>query len=313
MSRHYTVACLAGDGVGSELIAEATRALRAVSSLHGFAVEELHVPFGSESFNRMGHRLPIETRLACRRADAILLGMARDQALQGLVAELELEARVSRFRVGTGSDVMLVSPLAEESEAWAIERAFRIAQGRRASVVSVGVDGRWRALVDEAARRHEPIHVEHVAFADALGRLAPAATQADVVLAESTLAETLEAVVASGAPDGRVAAAGRLAASGPGLFFPTHGAAFSIAGYGVVNPNGMLLATALMLGEGLNEQAAARTLVRATSEAVGAGLRTQDVLRSGTAATTREFVDVVLGGLHVARRDVEYFPVDVPA
>ena len=134
MSRHYTVACLAGDGVGSELIAEATRALRAVSSLHGFEVEELHVPFGSESFNRMGHRLPPETRAACHRADAILVGMARDEALHGLVAELELEARVARVRVGTATDVMLVSPLAEDSEAWAIERAFRIALARRASI-----------------------------------------------------------------------------------------------------------------------------------------------------------------------------------
>ena len=31
MSRQYTVACLAGEGVGAELMAEATRALRAVS------------------------------------------------------------------------------------------------------------------------------------------------------------------------------------------------------------------------------------------------------------------------------------------
>jgi isocitrate/isopropylmalate dehydrogenase len=58
MPRTYTVACLAGDGVGSELMAEATRALRAVSELHGFQVEELHVPFGSYSFARVGHRLP---------------------------------------------------------------------------------------------------------------------------------------------------------------------------------------------------------------------------------------------------------------
>jgi 3-isopropylmalate dehydrogenase len=313
MSRSYTVACLAGDGVGSELIGEATRALRAVSSLHGFAVEELHVPFGSESFNRMGHRLPPETRLACRRADAILVGMARDEALHGLVAELELEARVSRVRVGSSSDVMLVSALAEESEPWAIERAFQIAQSRRASITAVGVGERWRALVDEAAARHQPTEVAHVSFADALAQLAPAAAIADVVLAEATLAETLEAVIASGATDTRVSATGRLAATGPGLFFPTHGAAFAIAGYGVANPNGMLLATALMLGEGLNERAAARTLVRAISDVVGSGLWTQDMLRTGVASTTREFVDVVLGELHRARRDVEFFPVDVPA
>jgi 3-isopropylmalate dehydrogenase len=81
MSRQYTVACLAGEGVGAELMAEATRALRAVSELHGFTLDELHVPFGSESFSRSGHRLPAETRVACGRADAILVGVARDTAL----------------------------------------------------------------------------------------------------------------------------------------------------------------------------------------------------------------------------------------
>ena len=44
-SRQYTIACLAGDGVGPELMAEASRTLAAVSHLHGFGVTELHLPF----------------------------------------------------------------------------------------------------------------------------------------------------------------------------------------------------------------------------------------------------------------------------
>src|SRR5204863_2334651 len=38
----YTVACLAGDGVGPELMAEACRTLAEVSRLHGFRVEDVH-------------------------------------------------------------------------------------------------------------------------------------------------------------------------------------------------------------------------------------------------------------------------------
>jgi 3-isopropylmalate dehydrogenase len=306
MSRQYTVACLAGEGVGAELMAEATRALRAVSELHGFTLDELHVPFGSESFSRSGHRLPAETRVACGRADAILVGVARDTALKGLAAELDLRARVARVRTG-GTDVVVVTPFGTDSERWAVERAFRLADARRGSVTAVGVDERWRALVDEAAGRHEPTVVEHMAFAEALVQLAPAATLADVVLAEGPFGEALEGLVASGANGSRVIAGGRLAGHGPGLFFPLHGAAFPIAGLGVANPNGMLLAAALMLGEGLGERAAARTLVRAASDAVGAGVLTSDMMSTGVAATTREFVDVVLGELLRARRDVEYF------
>ena len=68
MRRHrYTVACLAGDGIGPELIAEASRALAAVSRLHGFTVEELHLPFGRDAVRRFGHPLPPATRAACRR------------------------------------------------------------------------------------------------------------------------------------------------------------------------------------------------------------------------------------------------------
>ena len=306
MSRQYTVACLAGEGVGAELMAEATRALRAVSALHGFTLDDLHVPFGSESFSRSGHRLPAETRVCCGNADAILVGVARDAALKGLTAELDLRARVARVRAGM-TDVVVVSPFGSESEHWAVERAFRMADARRGSVTAVGVDDRWRKLVDEAAERHRPTVVEHVAFANALVELAPAGTGADVVLAESPYGEAFEGLVASGANGSRVIAGGRLAGHGPGLFFPLHGAAFPIAGLGVANPNGMLLAAALLLGEGLGERAAARTLVRATSDTLGAGVKTSDMLATGVAATTREFVDVVLDQLEPARRDVEFF------
>jgi len=311
MSRQYTVACLAGEGVGSELMAEATRALRAVSSLHGFRVEELHVPFGSESFSRSGHRLPAETRNACRFADAILVGVARDTALQGVAAELDLRARIARLRTGS-SDVLVVAPFGAEPERWAVERAFELAAARRGHVTAIGVDSRWSTLVDQAAEQHHPTRVEHLAFADALVQLSPAATTADVVLAEGPLAEPLEGLVASGANGSRVSAGGRLAGEGPGLFFPTHGAAHAIAGFGVANPSGMLLATALMLGEGLGERAAARTLVRAGSDALRIGVRTQDMISSGVASTTREFVDVVLDELLRARRDIEFF-MEAPA
>src|SRR5204862_3286863 len=134
-----------------------------------------------------------------------------------------------------------------------------------------------------------------------------AATTADVVLAEGPLAEPLEGLIASGANGSRVSAGGRLAGEGPGLFFPTHGAAHAIAGFGVANPSGMLLATALMLGEGLGERAAAHTLVRAGADALQHGARTQDMIEGGVASTTREFVDVVLNGLAPARRQIEFF------
>jgi len=59
-----TVACLAGDGVGPELMAAATRALNRVAALHQFELDDRHLPFAGEGVTRSGHPLPPETRAA---------------------------------------------------------------------------------------------------------------------------------------------------------------------------------------------------------------------------------------------------------
>ena len=62
----YVAACLAGDGIGPEVMAEASRALAEVSALHGFRVDEVHPPFAGEAVTRAGHPLPPSTRQATR-------------------------------------------------------------------------------------------------------------------------------------------------------------------------------------------------------------------------------------------------------
>ena len=82
VSRRYTVACLAGDGVGPELTAEASRVLAVVSRLHGFGITELHLPFGGEALVRFGHRLPLGTQSDLGRADAVLVAAPGEPAFQ---------------------------------------------------------------------------------------------------------------------------------------------------------------------------------------------------------------------------------------
>src|SRR5436305_300 len=67
-SRAWTVACLAGDGVGPELMAETSLVLAEVARLHAFRLDDLHLPFGGEALTRYGHPLPHSTR------DAYLAG-----------------------------------------------------------------------------------------------------------------------------------------------------------------------------------------------------------------------------------------------
>ena len=71
--RAYTVVCLARHGIGPEVMAEASRALTAVSLQHGFHVDERHVPFGADALTRFGRTFPLSSRSALLGADAVLV------------------------------------------------------------------------------------------------------------------------------------------------------------------------------------------------------------------------------------------------
>ena len=307
MSTHrYTVACLAGDGIGPELMAEASRALAAVSRLHGFAVDEWHVPFGGDAVRRSGRPLPAATREAVHAADAVLVVATKEPALEDVKAEFDLTWRAQRV-IAQGADLAVFSPLAAEADAWTIERAFQVARTRRAHVASVGAAGSWRGLFREAADRHAGVLVEELTLEDALPLLAHAPDHVDVVVTESVFAEALSVMAASAEQGQRVVASGRLSAHGPGIFGPTHGSAPDIAGQGVANPSGLLLAASLMLAEGLGERAAARTLEGAVAGTLESGTRTPDLVEAGAGSTTREFMDVLLAELPGARTDTEFY------
>lgn len=283
MSRRYTVACLAGNGVGPELMAEASRALAAVTRLHGLTVEEVHVPFGSEAFVRMGHPLPASTRQAYRGADAVLVA-GDDPALDGVEADLDLRSGLVRVVAPGHADLAVVFPLGVDIGEWTTEQAFELACARRGRIAIVG------AHVAGLSERWPGLEIEALSSSRAtVRRLAVEPECFDVVLAQRALADALAHVAAFGAR-GRLLAFGRLSPSGPGVFFPDHPAADD-AGQGTADPGSVLLAAALTLGEGLGERAAAWTLERAIAAAAqgGRGPRTR--------ATTRERTDAVLAEL----------------
>jgi 3-isopropylmalate dehydrogenase len=294
---YYRVACLAGDGVGPEVMAEASRVIAAVSRHHGFWVEERHVPFGGEAFSRSGHLLPAATRAAYLTADAVLVAGADEPALAGVVAELEVQARVAEVRIDGRASVRVVAPVAEETSPWAVERAFATALARSARLTLVSPGGWFARLVEEAGARFDGVLVEQVEVADAVRRLAFEPDGFDVVLTGAGLGEALAGLVGSATEHGRVAATG-LVGEGPGVFAPARRTADAEeAGQGVANPCSMLLAAAVMLSEGLGERTAASTLARALGGTVESGTRTPDMVASGVGSTTREFMDALLAEL----------------
>ena len=307
MSNRYTVACLSGDGIGPELMAEASRALAEAGRLHGFGVDELHPPFAGEAVAQLGHPLPASTRAACRQADAVLVALTREPALEGVKAELDLTWRVQRVRLPDG-DIAIVSPLVDDAEPFVIRRAFDLARSRRGRVTAVGEGAAWSTVVAKEAERQPGVHLERLSLSRALPLLMNHPDRFCVVVTQQQHAELVSDLAASSRNGSRIVASGRLSTTGPGVFGPTHGSAPQLAGQGVANPSGILLATALMLGEGLDERAAAKTLERAISSALEAGHRTADLDGGGVAATTRDFMDAVLDLMPSSRTDVEFFP-----
>jgi 3-isopropylmalate dehydrogenase len=305
MSSHrYTIACLAGDGVGPELMAEASRALVEVSRLHGFGITEEHFPFGGEGVVRFGHRLPRETRDGYRMADAVLVASPDDPALHAVKADLDVCWTVERVRVGRG-DAVVVAPLAPECSRVAVARAFALARHRRAAVTSIGASDGWDRLVEAAASQTPGLTVEHLTLGEAVARAGRDSAGFDVVVADTLLGGAFADALATLSGTSASVARGWLPAAGPGVFAPGAVAAPEEGGFGIVNPTSMLLAAGLLLFEGLGQRPAARTLERAVEAARLERTGTPDAMEAGVGATTRDFADAVIELLPRSRTDVE--------
>jgi 3-isopropylmalate dehydrogenase len=296
----YSIACLAGDGIGPEVMAQASRGMTAAARLHGFTLDEEHVPFGADATMRVGHPYPRASRDTALAADSILAGPIDQTLLQALERELDLRASVMRVRL-RGATTTFVAPLDADSWEWALERAIAAARSSRGHLTFVGSEDSW---ADDAAAsgRDNCLGVTHLSTRRAIRALATSPEVFDVVICDLPLLVPL-AEVAWCLDPRRVLAWGRLAANGPGIFGPSHGTATDIAGQGVADPSSMLLAAALMLDEGLGERGAAATLSSAVSYVRGSGARRA----VGTVLMSTELTDAVLARLPQSHSNAEFF------
>jgi 3-isopropylmalate dehydrogenase len=292
-----TVACLAGDGVGPELMAAATRALDRVSKLHQLELDDRHLPFGGEAVTRSGHPLPAATRSGYKDVDAILVASPHEPALDGVKADLHLAWRVARVHLGPFGELVVVAPVGDWANELAISRAFSCAASRHGRIVSVGESGEWRDAVATQAARWGGLEVEETGLGEALDRLRDRPESLDVIVTEAHLVSPVVDAAAHYAGSPSSVAQAWLPDHGPGVFAPGSSEADDVAGFGVVDPMGMLLTASLMLAEGLKRRSASRTLERAVGE----------VARRSGAHDTRSFTDAVIDLLPQSRTDVEHF------
>jgi 3-isopropylmalate dehydrogenase len=296
VSRTLAVACLAGDGVGPELMGEASRVLAEVARLHALRIEDVHLPFGGEALTRFGHPLPLSTRAAYREAAAVFVTSPDSPALDGVKADLDLVWRVSRVHNQPRGDLLVVEPLDEDAQGLAVARAFELAAARRARLTSVGASPEWDALVTAHAEDWSGLDVELLSLGGVLTRFHDHPGTVDLVVAPAHLADAIVDAAAHLAGSLHTVASGWLSAAGPGLFAAQVCDDDEVAGFGVADATGTLLAASLLLGEGLGARSAARTLERAVRAAEETPVR-----------DTRSFTDAVIAQLPTTRTDTELF------
>ncbi len=72
MKKHITI--LPGDGIGLEITAQALKVLQALQETYSYQFDITTCLFGGAAVDKFGMPLPAETLMACRQADAVLLG-----------------------------------------------------------------------------------------------------------------------------------------------------------------------------------------------------------------------------------------------
>lgn len=106
-TKTHNVLILPGDGIGTEIVAEAERVLLAVAEKHAISLQLSHALIGGSAIDATGSPLPEETLTQARAADAILLGAVGGQKWDGL----EMAKRPEKGLLGLRSNLELFANL----------------------------------------------------------------------------------------------------------------------------------------------------------------------------------------------------------
>lgn len=87
----YKIAVLPGDGIGTEIVPEAVKALQAVGEKFNHQFEFTEALIGGAAYDAVGHPLPPETLRLCKNSDAILLGAIGGPKWENLPVRLRPE------------------------------------------------------------------------------------------------------------------------------------------------------------------------------------------------------------------------------
>ena len=97
-----TIAVLAGDGVGQEIVPEAVTVLKAVGQKFGHTFEFIEALVGGQAIDKTGVPLPPETLALAKRSDAVMLGAVGGPKWEGLDYHIRPERALLGLREQLG-------------------------------------------------------------------------------------------------------------------------------------------------------------------------------------------------------------------
>ncbi|MCI6988449.1 MAG: 3-isopropylmalate dehydrogenase [Campylobacter sp.] len=96
--KKYNICVIKGDGIGPEIIDEATKVLDAVSMKFGFELNYEYAPMGGEAIDIYGEPLPNETLNSAKNSDAVLFGAIGGAKWDNLPRLLRPESGLLKLR-----------------------------------------------------------------------------------------------------------------------------------------------------------------------------------------------------------------------
>ena len=282
------IALLAGDGIGPEIIAEATKVLDRVAAKFGHRFDYREALVGACAIDATGDPYPEETHKICREADAVLFGAIGDPKYDNdPTAKVRPEQGLLRMRKSLGlfanlRPVALFDALADRSplKAEVVRGTDFICVRELTSGIYFGrPQGRNEAGTEAfdtcTYTRTEIERVLDVAF-----RLAMSRRRRLTVVDKANVLETSRLwreVVISGS-------LGMLPSASVGsevaLFEPIHGSYPQAAGKNIANPMATILSAAMLLEHlGLDTEGSA--VRAAVDRALTEGVVTEDLAAQG--------------------------------
>ncbi|MGF9759928.1 NADP-dependent isocitrate dehydrogenase [Microvirga sp. 0TCS3.31] len=159
-------------------------------------------------------------------------------------------------------------------------------------------DGLFHKVFDEIGADYPEIEKRHMIIDIGAARLADAPEQFDVIVTPNLYGDIVSDIAAEVAGSVGLAGSANIGAHGA-MFEAIHGSAPDIAGQGIANPSGLILAGAMML-QHVGQSEAAQRLHNAWLATIEDGIHTADIY---TPATSRErvgteaFADAVIARL----------------